>query len=114
MSIKNQVDINATETVKAKLIFKREDQSQGVAIKVYHTYNGIFNAYEFMKEMFKNQQKISFSGARASHKNGALERAINMVVTTARTMLMHAALICPKDKCSTDIWSVVMYYTVWV
>ena len=37
VSIKNQVAINANETVKAKLTFEREAQSQGVVIKVYHT-----------------------------------------------------------------------------
>ena len=41
--IKHQVAINATETVKAKLTFEREAQSQGVEIKGYHTDNGIFN-----------------------------------------------------------------------
>ena len=44
MSIKHQVAINATETVKAKLTFEREAQSQVVVIKGYHTSNGILNA----------------------------------------------------------------------
>ena len=48
VSIKHQVDINATETVKAKLTFEREAQSQGVVIKGYHTDNGIFNSSECM------------------------------------------------------------------
>ena len=42
--IQKQVDINATETVKADPTFVREAQSQGVVIKVYHTDNRIFNA----------------------------------------------------------------------
>ena len=42
--IKNQQDINTTETVKAKLTFEREAQSQGVVIKGYHTDNGILNS----------------------------------------------------------------------
>ena len=33
VSIKHQVDINATETVKSKLTFEREAQIQGVEIK---------------------------------------------------------------------------------
>ena len=103
VSIKHQVAINATETVKAKLTFEREAQSQGVVIKGYHTDNGIFNYSEFMEELLKKQQKIRFSGAGASHKNGAAERAIKEVVTMARTMLMHAALRCPEDTLSTDI-----------
>ena len=44
VSIKHQVDISATETVKAKLTFEREAQSQGVVIKGYHSDNGIFNS----------------------------------------------------------------------
>ena len=44
VKIKNQVDINATETVKAKRTFEREAQSQGVVIRGYHTANGILNA----------------------------------------------------------------------
>ena len=48
VSINRQEDINFTETVKSKLAFDRYYQSQGVVIKGYHTYNGIFNASEFM------------------------------------------------------------------
>ena len=53
MSIKHQVDINATETVKAKLNFEGESHRQGVVIKGYHTDNGIFNASEFMEELLR-------------------------------------------------------------
>ena len=51
VSIKYQVDINATENVKAKLTFEMKAQSQGVVIKGYHTNNGIFDASEFMEEL---------------------------------------------------------------
>ena len=64
---KHQVAINATETVKAKLTFEREAQSQGVVIKGYHTDNGILNSSEFMEELLKKQQEIRFSEAGASH-----------------------------------------------
>ena len=48
--------INATETVKSKLTFEREDKSQGVMINVYHTDNEIFNTSNFMEELLKKQQ----------------------------------------------------------
>ena len=83
-------------------------------IKGYHTDNGIFNSSEFMEELLKKQQKIRFSGAGASNQNGAAERAIKTVVTMARNMLMHAALRCPEDTLSTDLWEMAMDYTVWV
>ena len=47
VSIKNQVAINATEIVKAKITLEREDKSQGVMINVYHT--DIFNTSKFME-----------------------------------------------------------------
>ena len=49
--IKHQVAINATETVKARLTFEREAQSQGVVIKGYLTDNGIFYSSEYMEEL---------------------------------------------------------------
>ena len=72
--------INATETVKEKITFDRESQSQGVAIKRYHTDNGTFKASGFMQEPLKQQKNIRFSGAGASHNNGAADRAIKTVV----------------------------------
>ena len=53
VSIKHQVAINGTETVKKKTTHEREAQSQGVVINRYHTGNGIFNASEFMEELLK-------------------------------------------------------------
>ena len=63
------MDINATGTVKEKLTFEMEDKSQGVMINVYHT--DMFNNSKFMEELLKKQQKLKFSGAGASHQNGA-------------------------------------------
>ena len=112
VSIKNQVAINATETVKAKLTFEREAQSQGVVIKGYQTDNRIFNSSDFMEELLKNKQKIRFSGAGASDQNGAAERAIKTVVNMAGTMLMHAELRCPEEIFSTDLgqWQWIIMY----
>ena len=42
-------------------------------IKKNHTEK--FNTSKFMEELFKNQQKLRFSTAGASHQNGAGSRA---------------------------------------
>ena len=98
MSINHQLAINATETVKEKLTFEREDKSQGVMINVYHTDNEIFNTSKFMEELLKRQQKIRFSGAIPSHKMvRAAERAIKTVVTMESAILMQDWMICHKD-----------------
>ena len=73
LSIKHQVAIKATETVKEKLTFEREYKSQGVMINKYHTET--FNTSNFMEKLLKKQQKLGFSAAGASHQNGADSRA---------------------------------------
>ena len=83
-------------------------------IKGYHTDNGVINSSEFIEKLLKKQQKIIFREAGDSHQNGAAKRAIKTVVTMARTMPMHAALICPEETLSTDIWPMAMDYAVWV
>ena len=40
---KHKVDINVTETVKARLTFEREYQIQEVATKGYHNDNVVFD-----------------------------------------------------------------------
>ena len=81
VNINHQVTINTTETVKAKLTFERESQSQEGILKGYHTDNRIFDVSEFMEELLKQKKKIRFSEYSASHQNGAAERNIEMVVT---------------------------------
>ena len=73
MRNKHQAAMHATETVKAKLTFEREDKSQGVMINKYHT--DIPNTSKFMEELLKKQQKLRFSAAGASHQTGAGSRA---------------------------------------
>ena len=102
MSIKHRVAINGTETVKAKLTFEREYKRQGVMINLYHTDNGIFNNSKFMEELLKKQQTIRFSGASASHQNGAAERSIKTVLHMASAILMQVWMILQKDILSID------------
>ena len=52
-----------------------------MAIKGYHTDNGIFNDSEFMEDLLKNNQEIRFSGDGDSHQNGAADLAIKTLVT---------------------------------
>ena len=104
--------INACVTGKAKLVFDRESQSQGVVMKGYHTDNGVFNASAFMEDVLKNQQNIRFSGTGASHKNSIEEQATNTVVTMARFMFIHSSLKCPEHILSTNIFPTEIYYNV--
>ena len=48
----------------------------------------------------------------APHKSAY--HTINTVVTMSRAVFMHAALRCPEDIFSTDIWEMAMDYSIWV
>ena len=76
--MKHQVAINATETIKAKLTFEREDKSQGVMINKYHT--DISNTSKFIEELLKKQQKLRFSADGALHQNVAIQWSIWQVL----------------------------------
>ena len=108
------MDINTTKTEKAKLTFNSEAQSQLVVIKRYHNVNEIFNASEFMEDIFKKQQNIIFSGDGDSHQNEAAARTTKTVATMESTMLTHVDLICPEETLYADIWSMTTYYAVWI
>ena len=75
-------------------------------INGYYTDNLIFNASKFMEYLLNNQQNIIFSGSGASHQNWSAERAINMVFTMSRTILIHAVLRCPEYTFSTDLCTI--------
>ena len=69
-----------------------------------------------MGYLLKNQQKIRFSGAGASHKNGSTDFTINAVIAMASGILMQAGMICHKDTVSTDFvqrkWTMLYGYKV--
>ena len=57
-------------------------------IKIYNTNNGILNTSNFVEDTLKNQKKIRFNGAGASHQNGSTESTVKVVVTMKRIMFM--------------------------
>ena len=67
-----------------------------------------------MEKLLKKHQQVRFSGAGASHQNGATERVIKTVVTTTRTVLTNVVLVCPKDTFTNDIFPMMMDYAVWI
>ena len=102
-----QVSLGAEETIQSKNLFEREALSFGVVVRNYRSDNGIFSKTEFMKQIYDNEQFITFSGVGAHHQNGVAERAIRTVVTRARTMLLHAQLRWP-DATSPELWPMAM------
>ena len=91
--VRNQVSLGAGETVAAKRGFEEWLYEEArVAVKHYHSDNGIFNAETFTESCEEDGQPQSFSGVGAQHQNGETERAIMTVVSMAREFMIHDAI----------------------
>ena len=84
---------------------------QGIKLKAYHSYNGVFQSKQFKQDLKQNKQTIDFSGTIAHHQNGIAERAIRTVMEWVRTMMLHSDLHRP-EQADLSLWPLEMDYTV--
>ena len=114
VSVRHQISLSSSDTIKAKLHFERDAYEDGVIIQSYHTNNGVFTSEQFMTDLLEHKQTIRFSGSGAAHQNGVAERAIRTVVTMARTMMIHAAMRTSDGSLNTELWPMAMDYATWI
>ena len=91
----NQVSLSTADTVHSKTNYEHEAADLGITINQYHGDNGVYKSQIFMDDLDKHHQTMSLSGVRANEKNGVAERAIQTVLGSARTMMLHQALLWP-------------------
>jgi len=108
--VEHQVTLSASDTVNAKDSFEHMSLSHRVSVNSYHTDNGIFKSKAFVHHIASNYQDIRYSGVGAKWQNGVAESAIGLIVSRARTMMIHAALHWPKVEDET-LWSLAVSYS---
>jgi hypothetical protein len=111
--VEHQVTLNASDTINAKNAFERKAQEFGVKVKGYHTDNGVYTSQAFTQELIDNQQTLRLSGVGAKWQNGVSEGAINLVVSRARTMMIHAALHWPEVE-DESLWPLAINHAVYL
>ena len=83
--VRNQVSLGAGETVAAKREFEEWLYEEArVAVKHYHSDNGVFNVETFTESCEEDGQTQSFNSVGSQHQNEEVERAIMTVVSMAR------------------------------
>ena len=97
ITINHQVSLGASYTVRSKELHELWAAEHGVSIKSYRGDNGVYKSKLFKEDLEERQQKMSYSGVGTHGKNGVAERAIQMVVTSARTMMLHQASLWPEQ-----------------
>ena len=109
LHVEHQVTLNASDSIVAKENFERMAMESGVNVESYHTDNGIFKCQAYVKHLADNFQSIKYSGVGAKWQSPA-EGAIRIVVTKARTMMIHAALHWPEVD-DESLWPMALNYS---
>ena len=85
-------------TIESKRIVEQAFHRAGHSIRHYRADEGSnFTSGKFQLAVAEDGQTISFCAPGAHHQNGVTERAIQTVISKARTMLVHAATHWPEE-----------------
>ncbi|MCE2996032.1 MAG: hypothetical protein LW863_10560, partial [Flammeovirgaceae bacterium] len=94
--VKHQVTLDTHSTIAAKEDFEATCRELGVSVAEYLSDNGTaFTAQAFGRHLETFSQISRFAGVGAHHQNGIAERAIQTVMSIARTMMLHSAIHWP-------------------
>ena len=80
----------------------------------YHSDNGVFNSKLFKSDMELLGQKFTKSGVGAHHQNTVAERAIGYIMSRARRMLFHMAMMWPAGGGCMELLPFAVTYAVYL
>ena len=109
--VEHQVTLNAADTINSKNSFERLARELGIQVKGYHTDNGSYTSKDLAQEFIDNNQSLRLSGVGAKWQNGVSKGAINLVVSRAQTMMIHAALHWPEVE-DESLWPLAINHAV--
>jgi hypothetical protein len=99
LHVEFQTSLNSHETMQAKQKYELVCRDHGVVPQNYLSDNGsAFTSAEFTSHLKTFEQVIRFAGAGAHHHNGVAERAIQTIMSIARTMMLHSAIHWPDVR----------------
>ena len=107
-----QRHLNTHETLAATAEFERMCLDAGVIPQEYLSDTGsAFTSKEYMAHLHQFSQINRFAGVGAHHHNGVAERAIQTIMSIARTMMLHAAIHWP-DMADPSLWPMAVQHAM--
>ena len=85
-----QKNLSADENLKSKRLWEAYCRSHGVTTKHYHADNGHFADLEWLADVAKKGQTITFCGVNSHFQNGISEKRIRDLQELARTEMLDA------------------------
>jgi hypothetical protein len=111
--VEHQVTLTSHETLAAKHTYERILSDMGVIAQSYQSDNGVFSSKDYLAELTTFKQTSRFAGVGAHHQNGVAERAIQTIMSMARTMMLHAAIRWPNTA-DAQLWPMAVDYAVYI
>ena len=96
-----------------KHLFEQFARSVGVTLKNFRVDNHPFGAQEFREDCANKGQDLDFSGVGAHHMNGVSERALQTVVSLARSAMLHSLLHWPLQF-SPELWPLALEHAAYM
>jgi Reverse transcriptase (RNA-dependent DNA polymerase)/GAG-pre-integrase domain len=114
LHVEFQTNLNTHETINAKDNFELMCRDNGVIPQAYVSDNGsAFTSAAFTAKLRQFAQIIRFAGAGAHHHNGTAERAIQTIMSMARTMMLHASIHWPEMS-DPSLWPMAVAHAVFL
>jgi hypothetical protein len=112
--VRHQVSLASGESIQAMHAIVQDARENGICICSVHTNNAPFNTSEFRNYIAHELGATQpFSGVRAHHQASIAERAIGMITSWARTMMLHSIIHWP-DSANLELWLFAMDHAVYL
>ena len=109
-----QPSLHSHATIAAKEAYEAYCRDLGVVPRKYLSDNGAaFTSADFKKHLSAFNQTIRYAGVGAHHHNDQAERAIQTIMSIARTMMIHSVLHWPEMS-DTSLWPMAVHHTVYL
>ena len=112
--VKHQVGMSTHETLASKYSFEEWFKDMGHVPQNYQSDNAsCFTSKEYINHLKEYRQIQQFAGVGAHHHNAQAERAIQTIMSMARTMMLHAAIRWP-DSADAQLWPMCVDHAVYL
>ena len=107
-----QSHLNTHETLHVKNSFELFCRNVGVMPSQYLTDNGsAFTSAKYTESLQTFAQTYRFAGVGAHHHAGIAERAIQTIMSIARTMMLQAAIHWP-EMADPSLWPMAVSHAI--
>ncbi|CAJ1949055.1 unnamed protein product [Cylindrotheca closterium] len=110
----HQRSLNTHDTLRGKEAFEANCRDLGVVVQRYRSDNAaVFHSHEYKLHLESFSQTQKYAGVGQHHANGIVEKSIQDIQSTARTMLVHLAIHWP-EQADLALWPMAIDHAVFL